>query len=450
MSAGLLRLAQEAQGDDWLAALRQQGRAAWQGFSLPDRKTEQWKYTSLAALKKHDFILSEKSSAHVAVEPSSMFAQDKMLARVVFIDGHFSAETSSLDNLAEGLEIFRLSEATPRQQIWLTEHVNIGINLEQHGFAALNTSTLTDGICVRVKAGTPPQHIIQVMHVSTVREQGHYHAPRTVVSLEGGCDATVVEHFIGINSNINSANYFCNALTELSIGANARLRYYRLHDDAEPALHIGGVHAHLDADSRLDSFVLLPGSELQRLDFVVNYTGQGAEAAVNGIYFPAGTQHVDLHTNIEHAVPHCTTQENFRGIVSDRARAVFNGRIHIHPQAQKTEAYLSNKNLLTSNKAEVDTKPELEIYADDVRCAHGATIAQLDTMALHYLRTRGIGQVEARRMLSFGFINELVEAIAEPWVADYCRASVLRAFATDANLFSDSAHRDIDVDEVNA
>ena len=197
------------------------------------------------------------------------------------------------------------------------------------------------------------------------------------------------------------------------------------------------MHARLGADATLNSFHLGLGSVLKRLDVVVDHCGQGAHCELNGIYLPRGDEHVDYHTCIEHRVPHCTSSETFRGIIGDSATAVFNGRIHIHRDAQKTSAELSNRNLLTSNRAEVNTKPELEIYADDVQCAHGATVAQLDEMSLHYLRSRGVARADAQVMLSFGFINEVINTVRCEPLRDYLRELLSRRFARDSALVGD-------------
>jgi Fe-S cluster assembly protein SufD len=194
------------------------------------------------------------------------------------------------------------------------------------------------------------------------------------------------------------------------------------------------VHARLDRDATLESFHLAFGSVLKRLDLVVNHAGPGAYVSLNGVYLPRAEEHIDYHTCIEHAVPHCNSDEVFRGIIADKATAVFNGRIHIHPDAQKTRAELSNRNLLTSTEAQVNSKPELEIYADDVQCAHGATVAQLDELAMHYLRTRGVSRDEAEVMLSFGFINELIEGLALKSLRDYLRPLLASRFARDPSL----------------
>ena len=227
---------------------------------------------------------------------------------------------------------------------------------------------------------------------------------------------------------------FTSGVTELKLEANAKLHHYRLHEESGEAIHIGAVHARLERDANLDSFHLALGSRLKRVDVVVHHAGPGAHADLNGVYLPRGDEHIDYHTTIEHAVPHCTTDEVFRGIVGDKATAVFNGRIHIHPDAQKTRAELSNRNLLTSTEAEVNTKPELEIYADDVQCAHGATVARIDDLALHYLRTRGVSRDEAEVMLSFGFINELIDGMALEPLREYLRPLLAKRFARDDTL----------------
>src|SRR5690606_13001706 len=220
-----------------------------------------------------------------------------------------------------------------------------------------------------------------------------------------------------------------NSLSELVVGDNAELHHYRLNLEEENLLHLGGVHVNLLRNARLRGFALAQGSRLKRIDYQVNHRGPGADLNLQGIYLPRNNQMVDYHTNVQHCVPYCTTNEIFRGIIGDTAHAVFNGRIHIHPDAQKPLAELSNRNLLTSDKAEVDTKPELEIYADDVKCAHGATISQLDMTAMYYLQSRGLSATQARTMLSMGFINELLQELPQEAVRDYLQQHLQDYFA---------------------
>jgi len=244
-----------------------------------------------------------------------------------------------------------------------------------------------------------------------------------------GSELCILEHFISAEKSS-----FTNGVSEFFLQENARLCHYRLNTENESALHIGAVHASLGRSANLNSFYLALGSALKRIDVAVKHQGEGAHADIQGVYLPVNKQHVDFHTNLEHCVPHTSANEVFRGIVADNAKAVFNGRIHIHPHAQKTNAQLSNKNLLTSNTAEVNTKPELEIYANDVLCAHGATVAQLSDESLHYLRTRGLSLESARLLLSFAFINELIDKLKHPALSTFIRPLITRLFSGESGI----------------
>ena len=266
---------------------------------------------------------------------------------------------------------------------------------------------------------------LYILNVATPEASAAVASQRLLVVLEEGSEAEVIEHFA---SDAREQNGFVNSLTEVVVGANARLQHYRINLEEENLLHVGGVHVDLHRDARFHGFTLAQGSRLKRIDYQLNMRGEGAHMDLNGVYLPRNKQVIDYHTNVEHCVPHCTSNEVFRGIIGDSAKAVFNGRIHIHPKAQKTLAELSNKNLLTSRTAEINTKPELEIYADDVRCAHGATIAQLDETSLFYLQSRGISAADATSMLSFGFINELLNQVPEQAIQDYLRPRLASLF----------------------
>jgi len=418
----------ESGGDnDWLASLRAKGSSAWGAFPFPTRKTEDWKYTNLTSLKKRDVFSKPAQTVQLDTLETIPGIHG---SRLVFVNGAYSADLSQL-NAQSGVSVVRFSEANAAQQSLLDAKLNSVVDIEKHGFAALNTKCLSDGVFIHVDKNTNISEPVSIVNYLVGEQEDVAINSRILVLAEANSSATIIEHFL---SDDAEQKCFENAVTELLVGENAQLEYYQLLEQEQHCNHIGAVHAKLEKHARLNSFYLALGTLLTRVDVTVTYTGEGAEADINGVYLPLGKQHVDFHTCIEHAVPHCQTNEVFRGIVADEARAVFNGRIHIHPDAQKTEAYLSNKNLLTSNKAEVDTKPELEIYADDVRCAHGATVAQLEPLSVHYLKTRGISEEEAMVMLSFGFINELLEGVKLEEVAFYCRPKLASRFARDTSL----------------
>lgn len=404
-------------------------------LNLPSRRVEEWKYTSLRVLEEGGY-LSHPQPGPVDADLRRGFTIEGLDAHVlVFVNGHFSEALSDealSDNgeLPDGCTLVPFSRAADSDVALIREHLGT-LARGSKPFVALNDGLLSEGVFLRVARNTRLNKPLHLVWLTTPQEQSFSVAQRLLVVLEEGSEATVLEHFASSNA---SQNVFTTGVTELVVGANARLNHYRLHLEQAEALHIGSVHASLARDARLKGLHMALGSTLKRVDLAVHHRGEGAHSELNGVYLPRNDELVDYHTTLEHEVPHTSSEETFRGIVSDRARAVFNGRIHIHRGAQKTSAHLSNRNLLTSNTAEVDTKPELEIYADDVQCSHGATVAQLDAGQLHYLRTRGVSRQEAQVLLSFGFINELLKRFPHEPVRQYLRPQLAVLFARDPNL----------------
>ena len=425
-----VRLAAQQQSPDWLAGLRQQAAEDWLQASWPTRKTEHWKYTPLLPLQKDGFKHWAKATSdwQRAVEFIDLDA-----TRLVFVNGVFDAANSSA--LPEG--VVRFCDASDSARALIQQHLGKVVDGDRHLFATLSNAWAADGVLVHVPRNQALEKPVYIVHVSTPGVEPAIANQRVLVVLEESARAEIIEHYLSTNAVQNS---FVNSLSEMVVGDNAELQHYRLNLEEENLLHLGGVHVNLLRSARLRAFTLALGSRLKRIDYQVNHRGAGADLNLQGIYLPRNNQVVDYHTNVQHCVPHCTTNEIFRGIVADSAHAVFNGRIHIFPDAQKTLAELSNKNLLTSNKAEVDTKPELEIYADDVKCAHGATVSQLNATALYYLQSRGVSRQEAEVMMSFGFINELLQDIAEPAVQDYLLPRLARLFGRDGEFLQRLHH----------
>lgn len=422
------------QNPEWLQKINAGGQAVWRNVNWPTRKTEHWKYTSLRPLEQGAYLQNAGVLPSPEVQDSLnglVQIADLDTYRLVFVNGHYSAVLSQAQNLPKGVDLVTFAEASAEQLTQLQLYMGSVVENDRHMFAALNDLQLHDGVFLRVGKNVTLDKPVQVVVVTTPQAEA-FHAPqRLLVVLEPNASATVIEQFV---SDTQQQNSFVHSVTELCLLDGARCEHYRFHLEEQESLHLGGVHASLGCNAQLQSFHLALGSTLKRIDVVINHNGAGAHCQLNGVYLPRLNQHVDYHTCIEHRVPHCTTSEIFRGIIADSARAVFNGRIHIHPGAQKTSAQLSNKNLLTSDKAEIDTKPELEIYADDVQCSHGATVAQLDETALHYFLTRGISRKEAEAMLSFGFINELITGLPTPAVTQYLRPILTQWFARDPAL----------------
>lgn len=398
---------------DWLSPIRVASLAALKKTPWPTRKTEAWRYTSLKSLER------------ATLSPVASVNQDTLdvidgyeSVNLVFRNGEFDdgALTSELPN---GLTITFLPAASDAvKQLSLDELSTI--KPERHLFGLVNDALAQNIVRIEVAEGVAVSQAVRITSLMSLHAESH---TRVFVKLNKGSSLTVSEHYQG---NVESLN---TGFVEYDICAEAKLEHYRFALQTEKAISIGGCHFKLGERADLNSTLVGFGSDLSRVDTDIIYDGEFANAKLNAFYLLDGKELFDLHATVEHAVPNCTTLENVRGIVADRAKAVFNGRIHIHRHAQKTLAELNNRNLLLSDKAEINTKPELEIYADDVRCAHGATVAEIDKHALYYLESRGISRSKAQVMLNFGFINELIDQMPNQVLAEWIRPQIRNRFA---------------------
>jgi len=424
--------------DNQLSDLADQSLTALTGMPFPTRKTEDWKYTSLTALTKQDY----NQSASDFSLPGSLQSLYQVAGlngpRLVFVNGQLDANQSSL-SVVDGLELLLLSGMDGDEKKALVSKLGCVAEVERNLFTAINNAAISECVYLKVGKGIELDSPIQIVHVTTAQPTPATVYGRCFIELEALSQATVVEQFVSTDEELNVV---VNQTTEVVVGDGAKLNHYRLNSEHESALHFGGVYVDLNRDSQFESYQVLLGGKIKRLDVLVNHNVGGSHCEMKGVYLPKNNQHVDVHSYIEHKAAHCTTNETYRGIMADKSKAVFNGRIHIHPDAQKTLAELSNKNLLLSNEAQINTKPELEIYADDVRCAHGATVAQLDEKAKFYLRSRGISAQEADIMLSFGFINELFESIPLEPVRNQLRPLLAQQFTSNKELTKHLIHEE--------
>lgn len=389
---------------DAYGAQRLAARKALQGARWPGRKVEAWKYTSVRALEQW-----QAADAPVELAPVPVVDGLDCIDLVLGADGLVLPA-----DCPQGLSIAPLLSASAGGKALFGR-----VKPVRHVFGLVNDLKATQGWVVQVAAGVQIEKPLRVIYRAGAGEQ-HF---RLLVQLEQGAALAVIEQ------SQDRHDSFCTAFAEYDIGAAARLEHYRLLMNDANALQVGGCHFALHEQAQLNSTLVGFGSALARLDVDVIHAGPHANASMNAIYLLDGQELFDLHSCIEHASPNGTTDEKVRGIVANKARAVFNGRIHIHRHAQKTQAQLNNRNLLLNDGAEVNTKPELEIYADDVRCAHGATVAEIDKKALYYLQSRGIDLAQARIMLNFGFINELVDEMPNQALAQWLRPQLQARFA---------------------
>ena len=388
-----------------LIDIQQSSVALLEATKWPTRKVEAWKYTSLYDLGEQQFSV-----------PTTVVNSAPVMKAVEFIDIIFSQGQWEVPN--EALEL-GLSISLLSQTAVLPDGFNT-IKPKHHLFGQLNDCLTNDALIVTVDAGVEVHKPIRLLLENS---EGEEQQARAFVSLAEGAKLSILESLTG------TAKALTVLFTECDVQDGAELSHYRLQLQTENSYCIGGVHFKIGEKSKLDSQIVGFGSKLSRLDVDVIYAGEHASVKMNAIYLLDGEEHFDLHTCIEHAVPHGTTEENIRGIVADRSQAVFNGRIHIHRDAQKTLAEMNNRNLLLSRRAEINTKPELEIYADDVKCAHGATIAEVNQEAIYYLMSRGINRNDALVMLNFGFINELVDQMPNQAIAQWLRPQLRERFA---------------------
>jgi Fe-S cluster assembly protein SufD len=390
-------------GKDGATALRQTGHDAFQSAGLPAGRLEDWKYTSLRAISRRAFRRAGPVSAPTPEELDAAAVAGLDGPRAVFLNGRLEPGLSDLD-AGEGLQIQPLSEAIAEKGHPALTIAGALADATAHPLAALNQAFLGDGVYLGLSRNAAPGRPLYLMFLSSESGDPVVAHPRVIVDAQPGSELVLVEHYAGFGA----ARNLTNAVTEMRLGASSSIHHYRLQEEADTAFHIGGLHARVDRDARLTSHNLHVGAALARLDLGVNLEKPGAEVVLNGLYFVGGKRHVDNHTRVHHLAPETRSEEVYRGVVDGKAHAVFNGKVVVHPDAQRVDAHQSNKNLLLSRDAEVDTKPELEIYADDVKCSHGATVGQLDRDAMFYLLSRGIPEKVARDMLTFAF----AEAVA--------------------------------------
>lgn len=389
----------------WLARLRHDALDRFAQRGLPTSRDEAWKYTSVAAVAKRAFTVpAAGATGDLTPADVAAFAFAGLSAhRLVFVNGCHVPALSDIGSLPAGVTLGSLADALDRAPQALEPFL---IDDRQHTvFAALNAAFMADGVHLHVARGAVLAQPIHALFISTTDDAAVH--PRNVIVVEEGAQATVIEHYVGRNG----AGSLTNAVTQIFAAGNAAIAHYKLQQETPRALHIAGIHASQQRASRLESHSIALGALLARNDITTTFDAERCEATLNGLYLAGGRQHVDHHTRIDHASPHGTSREYYKGVLDGGARGVFNGKVVVHPGAQRTDAQLSNHNLLLSNTAEVDTKPELQIDADDVKCTHGATVGQLDDAQMFYLRSRGVDEAMARALLTYAFAHDVIERI---------------------------------------
>ncbi|MSP38908.1 MAG: Fe-S cluster assembly protein SufD [Deltaproteobacteria bacterium] len=395
----------------WLRQLREAGIASFDALGFPTTRHEDWKYTNVDPIASQTFVRANGEATSLSgVEIVTRSMAEAQASRLVFVNGIFSPEFSQTSELPHGLTIKRLSEVIGQNEPTILSQLGRNTDAQRQAFVALNTAFFTDGAVISVEPGCRIEQPIYLVFVSTAKSTPVVSHPRALIMIGAGSEARIVESYVGLGSG----NYFCNAVSELVGDADAVIEHYRIQQETDTGFHVGSLEANLARGCQLTAHAVSLSGALVRNHVHVVLNGEGAECVLNGLYLADGKQHIDNFTEIEHVEPRARSLELYKGILGGSAHGVFNGKIIVHKDAQKSDARQTNKNLLLSPDAVVNTKPQLEIYADDVKCSHGSTIGQLDGDALFYLRARGLGLDEAKSLLSFAFASDLVGRIKIP------------------------------------
>ena len=398
----------ETAGRGWFAALRRTAMGRFTEAGFPTTRDEDWRFTSVVPITQGTFAAAPLTPVAVSAIEPFLFGHPEW-TRLVFVDGRFSAGLSLLTSLPEGVTVGNLPEALTRQGALLEPHLARYAQKSGSGFTALNTALMQDGAFVHVRSGAETPMPVHLVYVASAGAEGSVSHPRTLVLVEPNARASVIESYVALAPG---ARYFTNAVTEVVVGNGAWLEHTRLQRESECAYHVGLTNVEQGRDSHYRSFTLAMGGLIARHDLHAWLNASNIETLLYGLYLTRATQLADNHTAIHHEHPNCRSWEVYKGVLDEHSRAVFNGKVFVTPEAQKTDAKQTNRNLLLSDGARVDTKPQLEIFADDVRCTHGATVGRLDDVALFYLQSRGIARDTARRLLIYAFAAEVVAEVA--------------------------------------
>jgi Fe-S cluster assembly protein SufD len=397
-----------APAPEFVASARRSGRESFEKSGLPTTRMEDWRFTSLAPLLAHAFGHADPSAPLSAADLEAA-AGKPFGPRLVFVNGRFRADLSTAHGLPAGVHAASLQHAIAASPGRVEPHLARALSVEGRPFAALNAAFLGDGAFVHV-GGEAKGGVVELVFATVARQGPAASHPRVLLVADPGSQTTVVETYVALGDH----PALTNAVTEVSLGSGARLDHYQVQDQPGTAYHFATLAAVQGKDANLSTHSTALGAALSRSDVLARLAGEGAQAHLSGLYMADGQRLVDNHSVIEHAVPHGTSREIFKGILDGSSRGVFAGRIRVLEGASKTDAHQSNSNLLLSRDAIVDTLPQLEIYTDDVKAGHGGTVGELDRDALFYLRSRGLPLTSARSLLIYAFAREMVERVAVP------------------------------------
>jgi Fe-S cluster assembly protein SufD len=390
---------------EWVTSLRATGIAQFEKAGFPTMKDEDWHFTSVAPIAESVFHVTSGSASVSPRDVRRFTFEQPDWHTIVFVNGRYSADLSSFAGEKTGVRVGSLAEAIRTGKGRVERHVSKIAPPSANAFTALNAAFIADGAFIEIPADTIAAKPIHLVFISAGTDTVSH--PRSVIVAARHSRCSIVESYV----SLDDTKSFTNAVTEIHVGEGARVDHYKLQREGTHAFHVGTIQAHQSASSHFNSFSFATGGQLSRTNIYTTLDGEAAACTLNGLYLADGTQHIDHQTRIEHVQPNCPSREVYKGVLDGRSHGVFNGKVYVHPEAQKTDGKQSNNNLLLSPTARVDTKPQLEIFADDVKCTHGATVGRLDDMAMFYLNSRGIGPEAARTLLTYAFAADVLEMI---------------------------------------
>jgi len=413
----------------WLGAQRRASIESFATLGFPTTKNEDWHFTSVASLLEQTYAPVATTSPALAARDIEQFRFQGEWQTLVFLNGNFIAHLSHVEASAKVYAgPLRRALSDERYARVIEQHHGGLADTRTHAFTALNSAFSGDGAFVHVAADTVAPRNVHLIFVSDDSAEGALLSPRNLVAMEHHAEATVVESYV----SLGNANYLTNAVTEVYVADGARLRHYKIQRESLRAYHVGSWYANQGRECAYEAFSFAVGADLSRTNIATLLDGEGSHVSLDGLYLVNGEQTVDHQTSVIHAKESCTSHELYKGVMDGESHAVFNGKVYVRPEAQKTDGKQSNNNLLLSEGARVDTKPQLEIYADDVKCTHGATIGPVDSTALFYLKSRGIGTEIALRLLTYAFAAEVLEELTIPAVRDELEKLAFERFAVGA------------------
>jgi len=397
------------EGPAWLAAIRERAMASFQAAGFPTTRNEDWHFTNPSPIAEATFEpMRPPSGALTSGDLAPWLFGETAWPRLVFVNGRFMPALSRMDGL-DGIKVMSLAVAYREEPSLLERHLTRQAETAEPAqiFTAINTALMHDGAVIQIQRGVTAPAPIQLIFLSDANAAGGSSHPRVLVVAEPESQATIIEQYAAAGGT----RYFTNAVTEAWVGDGATLSIFRLQQEARDAFHVGTTAVRQERNSHFLSFSFAIGADLSRINVYSGLHGEGGGATLNGLYMLDGSQHCDHQTRIVHAEPNCYSRELYKGVLDGTSHGVFNGKVYVHPEAQKTDGKQTNNTLLLSERARIDTKPQLEIFADDVKCTHGATVGRIDETALFYMKSRGIRNSEARKLLTYAFAAEVLETI---------------------------------------